>query len=191
MTCKECSNLLIEYLEGLLPKSKQTLIKKHLGECKQCRNELEKLETTFTIMKKDSIPPLSRAKKRALFPMVMERVEEKAKKRRKLWRYGLSFASALVIIFLVSLVVINNKKESDIYTVFTNPESIIYKNDSIINNYLLESIVEIDTIINGIRTNLDDELVENTQLASLVEQLSEDEVNELVQKLSTIDFNGG
>lgn len=193
MTCKQCSSLLIDYVEGLLSPPEQDTIEKHLEECARCRKELKELEITFELLRKDNIAPLSRAKKTALFPLVMERVEQKKniKARRKRWSYVFSFVSAMILIFLISIVVINKRKETGIYTVFTYPANIIYKNDSLIDNYVLESIVETDTIINDIRTDLDDELVENAQLTSLVEQLSEDEVNELVRKLRTIEFNGG
>ena len=41
MNCKECKNLLIEYMEDFLDASRKADIEKHLEECPMCRKEAE------------------------------------------------------------------------------------------------------------------------------------------------------
>jgi hypothetical protein len=44
MNCKECKEILVEYIEGLLDESKKQAVAKHLKDCPTCRAELEQLK---------------------------------------------------------------------------------------------------------------------------------------------------
>ena len=189
MNCKIFSNRLMDFVEGLLPHSEEVEMKEHIKYCKACRLKFEKIEKTLMILKEDRVPQLSEAKKQALFPMVMERIEKRIIIRRKRkWVYGLSFGFTLLLVFVISVIGIQNQKRADLYTIFFNPERFVYENDTLVNNYLLESIIEDDTLITIVKTAVNEEWVENSEMAVLINELSEDEINQLVEELRNIDF---
>ena len=190
MKCEECLRNLLDFVEGLLPHSEVDKIKEHLRHCDACRLNLEKIEKTLKILNEDKVPKLSDSRTGALFPLVMERIEERTlriRKKRKLV-YGFSFGFTLLLILFISVIGIQNRMQKDIYTFSFNPDRFVYESDDDVNTYLLKSLIESDTIITDIRIKVDEELVNKTNLTSLIYELSDEEIDQLVEKLKKTDF---
>ena len=193
MNCEKCSKYLIDYVEGNLSHSEETVINDHLNTCKACTAQLEKIKGTLLIMKMDSLPHLTKVKKQALFPLIMERAEERtiSARRKRRWTYSLSSGFALILIVIISVIGIRNQQKPDYYAVFFSPDRLIYEEDTVVNSYLVQSLTEKDTIITDIKEAADEAWIMNTELAALVDVLTDEELNHLVEKLETIEFNGG
>lgn len=190
MNCKEFSNRLMDYVEGLLPHSQEVGMNEHIKHCEVCRLRLEKIENTLTILKEDKVPQLSEAKKNILFPLVMERIEERSitRRRKRKLAYGLSFGFTLLLVFIISIISIQNRGRTDIYTLFFNPDRFIYESNSQVNSYLIETFIKDDTLITDIKNAVDEAWMDKSELAVLINELSEEEINKLVEKLKSIDF---
>ncbi len=193
MNCEKWSKYLIDYAEGNLSHSEEMTINDHLNTCKACTEQLEKIKATLLIMKLDSIPHLSKVKKQALFPLIMERVQERtlSARRKRMWTYSLSSGFTIILILIISIIGIRNQQKPDYYRVFFNPDRFIYENDAAVNSYLVQSLTEKDTIITDIKEAADEAWIRNTELAALVDALTDEELNHLVERLEAIEFNGG
>jgi len=193
MECKKCSKYLIDYADGNLSHSEEMAISDHLNTCKACAERLEKIKRTLLIMKMDSIPDLSKVKKQALFPLIMERVQERtiSARRKRMWTYSLSSGFALILILIISIIGIRNQQKPDYYRVFFSPDRLIYEEDTVVNSYLVQSLTEKDTIITDIKEAADEAWITNSELAALVDVLTDEELNHLVERLEAIEFNGG
>lgn len=193
MNCTQCKKWFIDFIEELLPPDEELQVKEHIEQCPLCRKEFLRLQNTLSIMDSDTMPELSAAKRHALFPLVMERVSQRTAyiHRRNKFAYSFGSAFAVIAILLVSIIGIRNQRQTDYYAVFFNPDHILYSDDSEVNDYLLESLIKDDTIISDVKDVADDEWISNSELTSLVEDLSDDEIGSLIEKLETLDFNGG
>ena len=190
MNCKEFSNHLMDYVEGLLPHSQEAVMNEHIKHCDVCRLRLEKVKKVLAILKEDKVPQLSEAKKNALFPIVMERIEQRSvtTRRKRKWAYGLSFGLALILVFIISIIGIQNRGKTDLYTLFFDHDRFIYENDTNVNSYLLETFIKDDALITDITNEVDEAWMDKSELAVLINELSEEEINKLVEKLKSIDF---
>jgi len=191
MNCKEFSNHLIDFVEGNLSSSEEIRMKEHIKKCDKCRLKLTKIKKTIALLKEDKVPPLGYAKKNALFPLVMERLEERTiiKRKKRKWAYGLSFGFSLILVFIISLMGIRNQRKTDFYAFSINPENFIYENDTLINNYICESLLENDTLILEIEDIINNEWMDSTRLTTLLNELSNDEMDKLEEKLKDVNFN--
>jgi hypothetical protein len=185
--------LLIEFIEKVLPSDEQRAVQEHIEQCPSCRKQLLRYKNTISIMQTDTVPRLSPAKQQALFPLVMECVRERTLRIRRRNRFVYSFASAFMVlsIFIISIIALQDRHETDYYTLFFNPEHIIYSDDAELNEYVLESLIGDRTVISEVDDAADDAWINSSQLTSLVDDLSEDEVNVLIEKLENLKLNGG
>jgi hypothetical protein len=193
MKCTGFKEKLVDFIEELLPPSQMKEMEIHMEECPTCRRKWEEYTETFGLLSNTEVPQLSEAKKQALFPLVMERIEERIlrRKRRMRWILSLSSAAVLIMISFVSIIHIQNQKKSDIYTIFFNPDNFAYEDDPYVNSYILTSLSEEDTTITDIRNAFSDEWAENTNLETIVDELSDEEIDELIEQLKQIEIKGG
>ncbi len=193
MNCTQCKKWLIDLIEEVLPPDEELQAKEHIEKCPLCRKEFLRLQNTLSIMESDSMPELSVAKRQALFPLVMERVTHRTAHihRRNKFIYSFASAFAIIALFIVSIIGFRKQHQTDYYTIFFNPENIMYSDDAAVNEYVLESLIEDRTVISKIHDVADDEWITNSELTSLVEDLSDDEIGALIEKLETLDLNGG
>lgn len=56
------------------------------------------------------------------------------------------------------------------------------------NSYLIETFIKDDTLITDIKNAVDEAWMDKSELAVLINELSEEEINKLVEKLKSIDF---
>ncbi|MCK4234759.1 zf-HC2 domain-containing protein [candidate division WOR-3 bacterium] len=193
MNCRDFSNRLMDFIEGLLPHHEENKMREHMNHCEICKSKFLQIERTLEIFKEDSVPQLRNAKKIALFPLVMEQIKERTirvRKKRK-WAYSLSFGFTLILVFIVSIIGIRNQRKTDYYTLFLNPDQFVYEDDKDVNNYLLKSLIKNDTIVTDLKNAIDEEWVNNAEMTILINELSDDEVNKLVEELKNLDFKGG
>lgn len=193
MTCKDFSNRLIDYIEKLLPLSEMTEMEEHIKKCTECKKKWEEYKETLGLLSSASVPQLSDAKKQALFPLVMERIENRKimRKRKLKWAYSISTVAVLIFISFVSVVHLQNQRKSDVFTIFFNPENFVYEDDPYVNSYIITSLSDEDTTITDIKNALSDEWAENTNLETIVDELSDEELDELIEKLKQTDIKGG
>jgi hypothetical protein len=176
---------LIDLIEELLPPNDELKVKAHIEQCPLCKKELLRLKNTLSILETDAVPPLSPAKHQALFPLVMERVTQSTIRIRRRYKFAYGFGSAFLVIaiFIASIIGFRKQQQTDFYTVFFNPEHVIYSDDAAVNEYVLESLLDDGTVISEVRDVVDDTWINNSELTSLVDGLSEDEIGELIEKL--------
>ena len=70
MTCKELVELVTEYLEGTLPATEHARFESHLEGCQRCRNYLDQMRQTITLVGKlteDGISPEASAELLRIF----------------------------------------------------------------------------------------------------------------------------
>lgn len=193
MNCKECRQKLVDLVEGFLSPHEELHLKEHVDQCPSCRKELDRLRNTLSLIEEDAVPPLSAAKRQALFPLVMERVAERTARIRRRNAFAYSFGSVFVLAALltVSIIGFRRQQHTDYYTIFFNPQQVLYSDDVDVNQYVLESLIGDTTVTTEIRNVADDAWINNSELTSLVEDLSDEEVGALIEKLETFDLNGG
>jgi hypothetical protein len=193
MKCTQCRQLLVAFIEKLLPPNEELGVEEHIAKCPLCGKELLRLKNTLSVMEQDTLSRLSPAKRQALFPLIMERVAHRSARIRLRNRFAYSFASAFAIIslFIISLIAFRSQQQTDYFTLFFNPQHLIYSDDAEVNEYVLESLIDDGTVISEVHDAVDDAWIENSALTSLVDDLSEDEIGTLIEKLETLDLNGG
>lgn len=193
MKCAQCKSQLVDFVESLLPPEDRLRVEEHIRRCPACRNELSRLQNTLAIMEGDVMPKLAPAKKQAIMPLVMERVTQITARRRRRNKYAYGFASALLLfaLFTVAVIGFRNRSQTDYYELFFDPAHLIYSDDSAVNDYVLQSLLDDGTLIAEVREAADDAWIHNSALTSLVDELSEDEIGTLIEKLETFDLNGG
>ena len=70
VTCKELVELVTEYFEGTLPTAERVRFESHLEGCQRCRNHLDQMRQTITLVGKlteDGISPEASAELLRIF----------------------------------------------------------------------------------------------------------------------------
>jgi hypothetical protein len=62
ITCKQAARLICEYLEGSLPSSTETGLRRHLGHCHNCNFILETAQRTLEVYFDRCVPAVAPAK---------------------------------------------------------------------------------------------------------------------------------
>lgn len=75
MTCDEVNELMIDYIEGELPKRQTLEIGKHLEECTKCAQEVREMESVIDTVSVTVEDP-GDTYFSSIFPRVMERIEQ-------------------------------------------------------------------------------------------------------------------
>jgi hypothetical protein len=193
MKCTQSRQLLVAFIEKLLPLNEELGVEEHIAKCPLCRKEVLRLKNTLSVMEKDTLPRLSPAKRQVLFPLIMERVAHRSARirLRNRFAYGFGSAFALISFFIISLIAFRSQQQTDYFMLFFNPQHLVYSDDAEVNEYVLESLIDDGTVISEIHHAVDAAWIDNSALSSLVDDLSEDEVGTLIEKLETLDLNGG
>jgi hypothetical protein len=193
MDCNRCREHLIEFTEGLLSRTEEAQIRAHVEHCRSCQAQLARIRKTLSLIEHDPLPRLSPARKHALFPLVMQNVAQRTRsvRQKRRWSYAFGSALAMAMVLIFSLVAFRNQRQTDYYTVFFNPDRLIYSDDSAINEYLLHSLIEDDATVSDMDIAVNEAWIRNSELDALVDDLSDDEIDKLIEKLETFDLNGG
>lgn len=76
LTCRELVEMVTDYLEGALSPRERARFEAHLAECEGCRDYLDQMRRTITLLRRpdaDSIAPAKRERLLALFRSLQDR----------------------------------------------------------------------------------------------------------------------
>jgi hypothetical protein len=101
--CKEVSQLLMDYNEGLLDGDRKRLLQAHLLDCAKCQKDLEEIKATFGLLSRGKISEPSESFWINFLPEVRQRIEKgKLRKPVRIFKSKLAFGflSGLVVLII-------------------------------------------------------------------------------------------
>jgi len=101
MKCEQVKNILSEYLEGIVSEEQKKQIEKHLGICKECSEHLLLLKNTVNLV--NNLPEV--CVPAGLASAVMEKIQEKQKRKSRIIPYltGIAFAEVILLLVIIPL----------------------------------------------------------------------------------------
>ncbi len=191
MNCNGFRHNCLFFLEGQLSRVIEKEMKEHLESCEACKSKYERMKKTFKLLRIDKVPLFGEPRKSALFPLVMEQVEERSKRtRRRKYAFAWSFGFTMLLALISTIIGIKSQKPMDYqYAFMTNPNNLIYQEDSVVTNYIAESLIENDTLIKDVKTAIDNSIIQGSELSSLMMELSSEEISTLIEKLKNTNFD--
>ncbi len=107
MKCEDIRKLLFEYHDESLPPEQKEEVQKHLAGCEGCRANLEEIRQTLGFLTQDRVPEREESFWVDFLPQVRSRIEQKQKTRWLTWpkiRWAVGLVSVLALVVVGSLV---------------------------------------------------------------------------------------
>ncbi len=202
MDCKKISFLLVDFYEDVLDTKEKKLAEEHLESCFKCRLKLGEIQKTFEILEKEKteVPP-------DIFwtnflPEVRKRIEDKrATKKAFVFKPELiSFSATILVILLLGIFLFNRDYRSrvesfyleDTYYTFYSYKSSTERLSELLSSekdldwtFILSEEDEIETF-DLLEKVLDERYWEESEINTIIEDLSPDELLILEKKLEQL-----
>lgn len=205
MKCKEIDRFLIEYHEDALSPDKKKQVEEHLAGCEGCRLRLEEIQHAYKMLAKDETPQPDENFWVNFLPQVRSRIEAKEKPRtifqpKVKWAVGL--ASMLLAVIVGSLLftkdnqtLVQQEVEQPLETTLalSNPYTYADQLAEVLTSQVTETIPVEMLLSNGGANQLelaadvlDEEYLNQSDINSILRQLSLDELKQLEDNVKTL-----
>jgi len=200
MKCTDIQYDLPDFLQGKLSETQQVAIREHLVSCEQCRSEAEQLKEIFSELHHEKAWTPSETYWATLLPRIHQRIEKKSFRTIPEWipRFAMPLSAAIVlVIVLVTLNPLNIGNRSDELQAILQqlqPDEIQEIIEMQTSSGILESpsIAEEDvmglsngngSLVELLRDELQVYSIQGVDIESIVRELEEEEISDLVSKL--------
>jgi hypothetical protein len=215
MRCKDLKYEYLDYVKGKVNEELKTQIEKHIKECVKCRNEIEKMRMLSHELDNYEVQLPDNKYFINFIPKLNEKLgtRESQIKNKKVVSYALSFStflSLVVLFFFISQIGYyelpyntSNHQNTEKYSVNEiEKPSIEEIEPSVINyeHYLTKNLIQkvmnknvieqkaTQLLASAVIDEHRDEIFSRENLSSLIEELSDEEVDNMINELKTKDI---
>jgi predicted anti-sigma-YlaC factor YlaD len=205
MKCEDIRKLLPEYHdESLLPEQREE-VRRHLAGCEGCRFRFEEIRRTLGLLAQDSVPEREESFWVDFLPQVRSRIEQKQKTRWLAWpkiRWAVGLVSVLTLVVVGSLLVTRKNQNLvqqetgqalETSIALSNPDSYVDQLAEVLSTAGAESTsvaaLLADTQNQDLKLAeqvLDEDYLGESDLGSLLSELSLEELKQLEQNISSL-----
>lgn len=202
MDCKKISFLLVDFYEDVLDTKEKKLVEEHLESCFKCRLKLGEIQKTFEIFEKEKTEKPPDIFWTNFLPEVRKRIEDKraTKKAFVVKPELISFSATILVILLLGVFLFNRDYRSRVESFYledTYYTFYSYKSSTENLSELLSSEKDLDwTFILSeedeiedsdlLEKVLDERYWEESEINTIIEDLSPDELLILENKLEQL-----
>jgi hypothetical protein len=209
MKCKDIRYDYIDYVKGMLSDDKMSMIDDHLTNCESCRKEIEEIKNFSRTLDNYQVSTPNDSFFINFIPRLNERIDGRTKTSysKKVVNFVLSFSTLSSVIILVIILmqvghqdittdtgIANNVSIENPKIKENEPRTINYENyvrESLISDTKSKQKIEqkaTETFASAALNEHGDVFLSRENIASLVNDLSDEEVDQVIEKLKTKDI---
>jgi hypothetical protein len=209
MKCKDFRYDFIDYVKGMVSADKKDVIDNHLQVCGNCRKEIEEIKNVSTALDNFKISEPSESFFINFVPNLNEKIATRKVKSnyKKAINYALSFSTVFSVIILVFMLmqvgqqnittdqpVVSEAQVESPKIEEIEPSVISYENyvqDNLVSKIQNKEKIEkkaTEELASAVLTAQSDIIFSRDNIASFVENLSDEEVDNVIEKLKTKDI---
>jgi hypothetical protein len=207
MKCKDCEELLIQYLENSLDAEERGRVERHLFECEACRISLQEMESTLRLLAGERVPQPEEGFWTNFLPQVRSKIGAEEKPGFTLFpkpRLVSGLVSVLVIVLLgVFLFNVGQKRVGELQTELSTESILSEAEYSSTTEQLAEVLsseedesIEVEVFLQSSEEELaltesilDDDYLSEKSLNSILGELSMQELKQIEESVKALQIS--